>query len=108
MKSTMAPKRMLFYYQWLPLLILLANKAEGQKTISLFERTDLFCGSPSGPPVDEPSRLCTSANAFETCSSLGDPCGKHGLCVRTTEGEPICATDGTASLCFGSEYCPGG
>jgi hypothetical protein len=74
--------------------------------------------APTREPTDEPTKkpsiaptpfsLCNKSNSFETCNTDGDPCGANGLCVRTVEGLPICATDSTATLCLTSEDCASG
>lgn len=92
-----------FYHHWIiSILLSLVNITQGER-LPLFERSNALCPGRADPPS-----LCTSVSNFETCTTTGDPCGINGLCVLTTEGEPICATDGMASLCFGSEYCGDG
>ncbi|GAX13397.1 hypothetical protein FisN_9Lu023 [Fistulifera solaris] len=108
----------LFYRCILVLLALtLASTAQSQP-MSLFERMNLLCSDkniPSGPPDDgpedapaDPPTDCSRASAFETCTTKGDPCGRDGLCIRTYEGDAICATDSDASFCFGSSSCSNG
>jgi hypothetical protein len=105
------------FCRWILVLLALASTAQSQP-MSLFERMNLLCrdkNKPSGPPDDgpedapaDPPTDCSRASAFETCTTKGDPCGRDGLCIRTYEGDAICATDSDASFCFGSSSCSNG